>query len=85
MASCDEYRPSPRIRNEEWKEDGDLKEELFNFVGQNMKREEILDFVAQKYPMYAWSLRALCRCLRYHIDPVLTFGREDSERSPRQA
>ena len=63
---------------------GDLKEELFNFVRQNMKREEILDFVAQKCPMYAWSLRAPCRCL-HHIDPVLTFGAEDSERSPRQA
>ena len=63
MASCDDYRP--KIRNDEWKEDKDLNEELFNFVRQNMKRKEILDFVAQKYPMHAWSLRSLCRRLRY--------------------
>ena len=49
------------LAHDEWKEDEDLKEELFNFVRQNMKREEILDFVAQKHPMYAWSLRALCQ------------------------
>ena len=31
------------------------------------------------------SQRSTCTCGLDHIDPVLTFGREDSERSSRQA
>ena len=34
-------------------------------VKQNLKREEMLDFVSIKYPMYAWSFRTLCQHFRY--------------------
>ena len=28
-------------------------------------KDEVLDFVSKKYPMYAWSLLTLCRRLHY--------------------
>ena len=49
----------------EWQEDEDLKHDLEEYVKQNMKRNELLDFVREQYPMYAWSLRTLCRRLNY--------------------
>ena len=49
------------IRNIKWQENKDLKHDLEEYVKQNMKRNELLDFVREQYPMYAWSLRTLCR------------------------
>ena len=54
-----------RIRNPEWKNDEELKQDLEKFVQQNLRRKEILDFMMSKYPMYAWSIRSLTRRLQY--------------------
>ena len=54
-----------QTRNDGWKGDEELKQDLEEYVKQNLKRKEILDFVSTKYPMYAWSFRTLCRRLHY--------------------
>lgn len=51
--------------NSDWENDEELKEDLERYVKQNLKRKEILDFVSDKYPMYAWSIRTLCRRLSH--------------------
>ena len=61
-----------RVRNRNWEDDEELKEDLERYVKQNLKREEILDFVLKKYPMYAWSLRTLCRRLSHIFDIKFT-------------
>ena len=53
------------IRNDNWKDDEELKRDLEKYVKQNLKRKEVLDFVSSKYPMYVWSLRTLCRRLSH--------------------
>ena len=54
-----------QTRNDGWKGDEELKQDLEEYVKQNLKRKEILDFVSTKYPMYAWSFRTLCHRLHY--------------------
>ena len=54
-----------RVRNSDWQEDQDLKDDLVKYVRQNLRRKEILDFVKINYPMYAWSPRTLSRRLQY--------------------
>ena len=54
-----------RIRTIEWQEDEDLKHDLEEYVKQSMKRNELLVFVREQYPMYAWSLQTLCHRLNY--------------------
>ena len=44
----------------DWKVDDDLKADLLKYVTQNLKRKEVLDFIAESYPQYAWSFRSLC-------------------------
>ena len=46
-------------------EDQTLKDDLSQYVRQNWKKSEILDFIESKYPMYAWSGRTLARRLQY--------------------
>ena len=54
------------MADDNWKLDEDLKKDLKKYVAQiNLKRTEVLDFVAKKYPMYAWSFRTLCPRLSY--------------------
>ena len=54
-----------RIRNSDWEDDIDLKNDLAKFVRLNLKRLEILDFMRKDYPMYAWSLRSLTRRMQF--------------------
>ena len=54
-----------RIRNGEWQEDVELKNNLVRYVQQNLRKNEILDFVKSKYPQYAWSSRTLSRRLQH--------------------
>ena len=54
-----------RIRNIDWKDDIDLKNDLAKFVRVNLRKLEILDFMRKDYPMYAWSLRSLARRIQY--------------------
>ena len=51
--------------NDDWKGDNQLAQDLGDFVSQNLKRAEILDFVQQKFPQYHWSIATLDRRLRY--------------------
>lgn len=54
-------------RNDSWKEDDNLREDLTKYVSQMFKREEILNFVSRDYQNYHWSVRSLDRRLRYLI------------------
>lgn len=54
-----------RARNPEWEDDEQLKEDLQNYVLQNLRRAEVLDFVERDFPQYSWSLPTLSRRLRY--------------------
>ena len=48
-----------RLRNSDWREDENLRDDLVKYVWQNLRRKEILDLVQITYPMYAWSSRTL--------------------------
>ena len=54
-----------RIRNNGWKVDVGLEEELRKYVQRNYKRKEILVLVTKKHPGYAWSLRTLALRLNH--------------------
>ena len=54
-----------RIRNNDWQEDEGLKEALTRYVRENLRRNEVLDFVSRDFSDYAWSLRTLDRRLQY--------------------
>ncbi len=54
-----------RIRNENWQEDEDLREDLKAYVSRNYRQREILDILNEQYPMYAWSMRTLSRRLQF--------------------
>ena len=54
-----------RIRNDTWKCDEELKWDLEGYVKQALRRDEVLDFVSKKYPVYALSLRTHCCHLHY--------------------
>ena len=51
--------------NDDWKGDNQLEQDLGEFVSQNLKQAEILDFMQQKFPQYHWSIATLDRHLRY--------------------
>ena len=42
-----------------------LQEDLRNYVRQNLKRKEMLDFLRRDFPTYVWSIPTLDRRLRY--------------------
>ena len=42
--------------NDDWKGDNQLEQDLGEFVSQNLKQAEILDFMQQKFPQYHWSI-----------------------------
>ena len=45
--------------NDDWKGDNQLEQDLGEFVAQNLKQTEILDFVVQKFSQYHWSIATL--------------------------
>ena len=53
------------FRNDSWKDDMFLKEEMCKYIKQGLQREEISDFLTRDFAQYAWSLRTLDRRLRY--------------------
>ena len=75
-----------RIRNSEWEDDADLRNDLEKYVLKNFKREEILDFVKREYPNYAWSLGTLSRRMKYFNIKFLNHATtvEDIETAVRQ-
>ena len=48
-----------------WRDDENLEKDLRRYVGSNLKRVEILDFVKRDYFRYSWSIPTLDRRLRY--------------------
>ena len=58
----------------EWKEDTQLQDSLANYVLQNLKRSEILDFVQRDYAHYKWSIATLDRCLRFFGISYIDYG-----------
>ena len=54
-----------RVRNKDWQEDQNLRDDLIKYVRQNLGRKEILGLVQIKNPIYAWSPRTLTRRLQY--------------------
>lgn len=48
-----------------WKNDYDLAEDMKNYVCQNIKRAEMLDFLQRDYTSYKWSLPTLDRRMRH--------------------
>ena len=57
MAAC--------FRNDSWKDDVDLQEDLKRYVKELFKRSEILSFMERDYSQYTWSIRSLDRTLRH--------------------
>ena len=53
------------IRNSEWQEDEELRDNLACYVRQNLRKSKILDFLKTKYPHYAWSSGTLSCHLEY--------------------
>ena len=47
------------MRNDTWKEDEELNQDLEEFMRRGLKRGEIVNFVSKKYPLSALSLRTL--------------------------
>ena len=66
------------LRNVDWKEDQSLRNDLENYVKENLRRNEILDFLNRDYPQYAWSLSSLDRRMQYfnisYINNNVTVG-----------
>ena len=55
------------LRNDGWKEDDKLKADMVMeiYVGQGLKRTEMLSFFERDFPQYSWSMRSLERRLRH--------------------
>ena len=68
------------FRNDGWKEDIVLKEEMAKYVKQGFQRREMLDFLKRDFAQYAWSLRTVYRRLRHfdiqyndkNVSPILS-------------
>ena len=61
MADSKELAHKP----ESWRNDEGLVRDLRQYVGSNMKRTEILDFMKRDYFRYSWSIPTLDRPLRH--------------------
>ena len=48
-----------------WKNDVVLEQDLREYVGRNLKRKEILDFMKRDYDQYCWSIATLDRKFRF--------------------
>ena len=48
-----------------WKDDETLRRDLDQYVRENLKRSEILDFEGRDFSEYAWSIATLDRRLRH--------------------
>ena len=46
-----------RIRNDEWKEDDELKNALSKLIKQGMKQCKILLYMKRDFQIYIWSER----------------------------
>ena len=53
------------LRNDSWRNDRLLQEEMTKFVRQGIRRKELLDFMKRDFSQYAWSMPTLDRSLRH--------------------
>ena len=53
------------FRNDQWKDDARLRNDLELYIAQGLHRHEILDFLERDFSQYAWSLRTLDRRCGY--------------------
>lgn len=53
------------LRNDSWKSDQLLQEEMKKYVRQGIHRQEMLDFLQRDFTQYAWSIPTLDRRLRH--------------------
>ena len=54
-----------------WKEDEELRDDLWICVDRYFKRAQILDYVKDKFPQYKWSLRTLiCRLTSFKVNNI---------------
>ena len=53
-----------RFQNPEWEDHDELRNDIKKYVMQNLKREEVLDFLKRDYLQYTWSLPTLSRRMR---------------------
>ena len=53
-----------RFQNTEWEEDHELRNDIKKYVMQNLKQEEVFDFLRRDYLQYMWSLPMLSRRMR---------------------
>jgi hypothetical protein len=54
-----------RVRNSDWENDEEMRQDLEKYVQRNLRREEILDFMIAGHLMYAWGIRSLSRRLQH--------------------
>ena len=54
-----------RIRNDSWKTDESLKNDLERYVANRFLRKEILSHMMKDYSQYAWSIKTLSRRISY--------------------
>ena len=53
------------MRNSDWEDDLEIKNDLKEQVSRNQRQSEIVDLMKVKYPIYCWSLRTLSRRLHH--------------------
>ena len=75
-----------KIRNSNWENDDNLKSNLERYVVQNLSCGEILDFVCQDFPQYAWSLGSLSKRLAFYNIKHIRYDTqiEEVERAVRE-
>lgn len=61
------FKMAARVRNSDWEDDLELKNDLKEQVSRNLRQLEIVDLMKVKYPIYCWSLRTLSRRLHFGI------------------
>ena len=54
-----------RICNDDWKEDDELKNALFELIKQGIKQTEILSYMKRDFHTYTWSERTLKRKISF--------------------
>ena len=59
------------MRNSDWEDDLEIKNDLKEQVSRNLRQSEIVDLMKVKYPIYCWSLRTLSRRL-HHFEIIYT-------------
>ena len=59
------------MRNSDWEDDLEIKNDLKEQVSRNLRQSEIVDLMKVKYPIYCWSLRTLSRLL-HHFEIIYT-------------